>query len=158
VCNLQTYEGVSESFRTESIMRYKLTRINTRWETTQRVMAAKLTRLTHKIAIQLHLVAESCTICSCRSRLPVGKLLDTPSYTMVTPLYEKLLQFCFKDTVFRICFMLSTKFVIEVTACSSWFTVIKLKLMYLFMLRDKSCTIIMYMIISFTLSLFLFFI
>jgi hypothetical protein len=27
-------------------------------------MAAKLTRLTHKIAIQLHLVAESCTICS----------------------------------------------------------------------------------------------
>jgi hypothetical protein len=25
-------------------------------------MAAKLTRLTHKIAIQLHLVAESCTI------------------------------------------------------------------------------------------------
>jgi len=27
-------------------------------------MAAKLTRLTHKIAIQLHLVADSCTICS----------------------------------------------------------------------------------------------
>jgi len=27
-------------------------------------MAAKLSRLTHKIAIQLHLVAESCTICS----------------------------------------------------------------------------------------------
>jgi hypothetical protein len=31
-------------------------------------MAAKLTRLTHKIAIQLHLVAESCTICSSRSK------------------------------------------------------------------------------------------
>jgi len=31
-------------------------------------MAAKLTRLTHKIAIQLHLVAESCSICSSRSR------------------------------------------------------------------------------------------
>jgi len=31
------------------------------------VMAAKLTRLTHKIAIKLHLVAESCTICSSRS-------------------------------------------------------------------------------------------
>jgi len=30
-------------------------------------MAAKLTRLTHKIAIQLHLVAESRTICSSRS-------------------------------------------------------------------------------------------
>jgi hypothetical protein len=42
--------------------------------------AAKLTRVTHKIAIQLHLVAESCTICSSRSRRPVPKLLDTPSY------------------------------------------------------------------------------
>jgi hypothetical protein len=39
-------------------------------------MAAKLTRLTHKIAIKLHLVAESCTICSSRSRWPVRKLLD----------------------------------------------------------------------------------
>jgi hypothetical protein len=43
-------------------------------------MAAKLTRLTHKVAIQLHLVAESCTICSSRSQRPVRKLLDTPSY------------------------------------------------------------------------------
>jgi hypothetical protein len=43
-------------------------------------MAAKLTRLTHKITMQLHLVAESCTICSSRSRQPVRKLLDTPSY------------------------------------------------------------------------------
>jgi len=32
-------------------------------------MAAKLTRLIHKIAIQLHLVAESCNVCSFRSRL-----------------------------------------------------------------------------------------
>jgi len=31
----------------------------------------KFTRLTHKIAIQLHLVAESCTICNSRSRLNV---------------------------------------------------------------------------------------
>jgi len=30
-------------------------------------MTAKLTRLTHKVAIQLHVVAESCTICSSRS-------------------------------------------------------------------------------------------
>jgi len=44
-------------------------------------MAAKFTRLTHKIAIQLHLVAESCTICSTRCRRPVRKLLDTPSYS-----------------------------------------------------------------------------
>jgi len=43
-------------------------------------MVAKLIRLTHKIAIQLHLVAESCTICSSRSRRPVRKLLDTLSY------------------------------------------------------------------------------
>jgi len=42
-------------------------------------MATKLTRLTQKIAIQLHLVAESCTICSSRSWRPVWKLLDTPS-------------------------------------------------------------------------------
>jgi hypothetical protein len=38
---------------------------------------AKLTILTQKIAIQLHPVAESCTICSSRSRRPVWKLLDT---------------------------------------------------------------------------------
>jgi hypothetical protein len=45
-------------------------------------MAAKLTRLTHKIEIQLHLVADSCTIYSSRSRRLVWKLLVTPSYTM----------------------------------------------------------------------------
>jgi hypothetical protein len=65
------YEGVSNSFRTESITRYTLTTINTRWEATQRVMAAKLARMTYQIAIQVHLVAESCTICSSRSRRPV---------------------------------------------------------------------------------------
>jgi len=43
-------------------------------------MMVKLTRLTHKIAIQLHLMAVSCTICSSRSRRPVRKLLDTHSY------------------------------------------------------------------------------
>jgi len=43
-------------------------------------MASKLTRLTHKTVIQLHLVAESCTICSSSSRQPVQKLLDTPLY------------------------------------------------------------------------------
>jgi hypothetical protein len=43
-------------------------------------MAAKLTRLTHKIAIQLHLVAENCTICVSLSKLPVRKRLDAPSY------------------------------------------------------------------------------
>jgi hypothetical protein len=43
-------------------------------------MAGKLSRLTHKITLQLHLVAESHTICSSCSRQPVQKLLDTPSY------------------------------------------------------------------------------
>jgi len=35
-------------------------------------MVAELAILTHKIAIQLHLVAESCTICSSCCRRPVG--------------------------------------------------------------------------------------
>jgi len=43
-------------------------------------MVTKLTRLTHKIAIQFHLVAETCTIFSSRSRRPVRKLLVTPSF------------------------------------------------------------------------------
>jgi hypothetical protein len=74
-----TYVGVSKSFRTESVKKYTLTFGISRREATQRVMAAKLTRLTHKIAIQLHLVAENCTICSSRSRQAVRKLLDMPS-------------------------------------------------------------------------------
>jgi hypothetical protein len=49
-------------------------------EATLTIMAAKLTRLTHKIAIQLHLVAESCTICSSLSRRSVRKLFDILSY------------------------------------------------------------------------------
>jgi len=59
---------------------YTLTRINTRSDATQRVMAAELTRVTHKIVTRLHLVAENCTIFSSRARRPVRKLLDTPSY------------------------------------------------------------------------------
>jgi len=43
-------------------------------------MAAKLTRLTHRIAIQLYIVAESWTICRSRSRRPVRKFPDTLSY------------------------------------------------------------------------------
>jgi hypothetical protein len=77
--NMKMYEAVSKSFRTESITKYTLTTINTCWEATQRVMAAKLTGLTHRIVIQLHLVAESCIICGSRSRRPVRKLFDTHS-------------------------------------------------------------------------------
>jgi hypothetical protein len=58
------YEGVSKRFRTESITKYTLTFGITRCCPLRNVMAAKLIRLTHKIAIQPHLVAESCTICS----------------------------------------------------------------------------------------------
>jgi hypothetical protein len=54
-------------------------------------MAAKLTKLTHKIAIQLHLVAESCTIRSSRSRRPVRKLLDTASHV-----FQKWVECCKK--------------------------------------------------------------
>jgi hypothetical protein len=78
----RTYEVASKSFRTESITKYTLTFGITRCcPPFQRVMAAKLTGLTHKIAIQLHLVTESCTICSPRSWRPVWKLLDTPSHS-----------------------------------------------------------------------------
>jgi hypothetical protein len=73
------YEDVPKRFWTESIIKYRITTINT-WEATQRVMVAKLNRLTHKIAIQMHLVAERYTICSSGSSQPVWKLLDTPSY------------------------------------------------------------------------------
>jgi hypothetical protein len=47
-------------------------------------MAARLTTLTHEITIQLHLVAESCTICSSRSRRPARRILDTPSYITIS--------------------------------------------------------------------------
>jgi len=56
---------------------------NTVCEATQKVMGAELAILTHKITMQLYLVAESCTICSSRSRLPVRKPLDTPSYVCI---------------------------------------------------------------------------
>jgi hypothetical protein len=74
------YEGVSRSFRTKSITKSTTSTINTRWEATKRILAVKLTRLIQKLAIQLHLVAESCTICSSLSTRPVRKPLDTPSY------------------------------------------------------------------------------
>jgi hypothetical protein len=43
---ITSYEGVSKRFRTESITKYTLT-----FDIAQRFMAAKLTRLTHKIEI-----------------------------------------------------------------------------------------------------------
>jgi hypothetical protein len=78
------------SFRTESITKYTLASGITRCCPLQSVMAARLTRLTHKIAIQLRLVAESCSICSSRSRRPVRKLLDAPSYICTPTLFCSL--------------------------------------------------------------------
>jgi len=52
-------------------------------------MAEKLTRLTHKIAIQLHLVAESYTILSSSSRRPVRNFWIRPR-TGVCPKFTGL--------------------------------------------------------------------
>jgi len=75
------YEGVSKRFRTESITKYTFTTVNTSWQATQRVMAAKLCRLTHKIAMQLHFVAESCL----QAASPV-----TFGYTLVNMFFQRV--------------------------------------------------------------------
>jgi hypothetical protein len=74
------YKGVSKSFRTELIKKYMLRKLSTCFEAKQRVMAANLTWLNTEIYTQMHVVAESCTVCSSSSRRPVRKLLDTPTY------------------------------------------------------------------------------
>jgi len=52
-------------------------------------MVTKLTRLTQKIAIQLRLMAENCTVYSSRSRRPVRKLLNKRSYFQkFNPIYR----------------------------------------------------------------------
>jgi hypothetical protein len=53
-------------------------------------MVAKLIRLTYRIAIQLHLVAESCTICSSRSRQPSGNFWILPRECLKTGLDRNL--------------------------------------------------------------------
>jgi hypothetical protein len=64
VATNEVYGSISKSFRTEWTKKCTLT-----FGITRRVMASELTRLTHKIAIQqLHLVAETYTICRSRSR------------------------------------------------------------------------------------------
>jgi hypothetical protein len=52
-------------------------------------MAVKLIRLTHKIAIQLNVVGESCTICSSRFRRSVRKLSDITSDISVVKVKTK---------------------------------------------------------------------
>jgi len=73
-----------QKFPNRVLMKSTTIIINTRWKARQSVMATKLTRPSHKIAIQLHLVAESCATCSSRSRRPVRELLNTPSYILNT--------------------------------------------------------------------------
>jgi len=46
-------------------------------------MAAKFTRMTHKIAIQPHLVAEICTICSSLSIMLQEAIPETFGSTLV---------------------------------------------------------------------------
>jgi len=60
-------------------------------------MVTKLTRLTHKIAIQLHLVVESCKICSSRYRQSVRKLLDTPSYVCMCDVFTEIAMCVFSN-------------------------------------------------------------
>jgi hypothetical protein len=84
IVRLWKVRGCIQKFPDWVIRKYMLTIVNTRWEATQRVMEAKLTRLNHKIAIKVLLVGKICTICSSRTWWPVRKLLDTPSYAWVT--------------------------------------------------------------------------
>jgi hypothetical protein len=83
-CHFSVIRGCIQKFPDWVYNKYTLTTINTCWEAIQRLMAAKLTRLTQWIAIQLQLVAESFTIFSSLFRRPVRKLLDTPPYTPVS--------------------------------------------------------------------------
>jgi hypothetical protein len=86
----EQYEEVSRSFGTDSLTTYMFTFGITRWQA--RVMAAKLTRLTHKIAIQLHLMAESSKICSSRSRRPVPKIWIQPRMCLFSiPGYKQII-------------------------------------------------------------------
>jgi hypothetical protein len=101
-----------------SLTKYTLATINILWEATQRAMAAKLTRLTHKVTTQLYLVAESSTICSSRARRPVRKRLDTPSYILLTQWIlwiknaHKISQSCFSysEIVFSVVNIHCTKY------------------------------------------------
>jgi hypothetical protein len=73
------------------------TTTNTPGEATQSAIVAKLTRLTHKIAVQLHLVEHSSTICSSHSRQPVQKLQNTPSYTVLLHLMILFNTLCYEQ-------------------------------------------------------------
>jgi hypothetical protein len=62
---------------------------NTRKDATQGIMAAKLTILTHKIAIQLQLVAESCTSCNSCSSGQSGNFSIHPRERMLNTAFIK---------------------------------------------------------------------
>jgi hypothetical protein len=85
-------------------------------------MAAKLTRPTHKTAIQLHLEAESCTICSSRPRRPVRKLLGTHLYMFVfTPSCRILVEKLIATQLVKNSFLYGTRrFIIVFTKARQW--------------------------------------
>jgi hypothetical protein len=105
------YEGVSESFRTEPIMKYTLTTINARWEAAQRVGAAKLTRLTHRITTQLHLVAETWTVCSSGSRRPVRNFWIRPHTLKCNSSWLPTIKLHQKCSLFVLCLVMFFKFI-----------------------------------------------
>jgi len=82
-------------------------------------MAAKLTRLTHKIAIQLYLVAESCTICNSRSRRRVRKHLDTASYFESRGVKSERRR-CFIAMDFQLRFRILHKKAMKIRECWNW--------------------------------------
>jgi hypothetical protein len=74
------YESVSKSFRTESITKSRTTTKTPVEKQHKGLWRQNSLDLTHKIAIQLQVAAESSTICSSLLRRLVRKLLDTLSH------------------------------------------------------------------------------
>jgi len=64
------------------------------------VIEAKLIRLTNKIAIQLYLMAESCTVCSSRARRPVWKLWIHPRIRHTDSYVPESVERLTKDVIF----------------------------------------------------------
>jgi len=115
--------------------------INNCWEATQRVMAAKLTTLTHKIAIQLQLLAESCTICNSRCRRPVRKRLDAPSYTS-----KIVLRACRPVSTYRIFLVVTDttsqlKVLYQTVDCKSWWCLLNFLWNCFHTVKDRSFTL-----------------
>jgi len=85
---------------------------------------------------------------------------ETSTYTVIihilfcwilAPFYEKFFQFSFKEAIVSNLFYVTREFIIEITACISWLTVTKFKLLYVLMtVWAVSCIISMYLTICYT--------